>query len=304
MRIGKLRMLLEQYGETTLRDVIVEMYRNIPKHVIEEKEIDFMVSQFTRYKEQKSSDERHSLSQTIILAERFVELAYDHLYLVPNQVMNERDQKNWYIHAKKIIRDLTYYADQEPEARTMYEEMFLLLSSSAGEEPLFTTSDPFRLLKLSQTAMLSQLIRYYQLDAPTASVWIDRSLYTALHVPKDVDSTRVDLLSTLLEQSFSVTEMNLFQNRLTTLCDRTLAKAQTDDNALADYQALKMLELELLVERGQLTIAEQKLFTEYIPFFSHRSEPFKVYVNMLESHGHANETKRLRRLAKEKHIHF
>ena len=35
MRIGKLRMLLEQYGEATLRDVIVEMYRNIPKTVIE-----------------------------------------------------------------------------------------------------------------------------------------------------------------------------------------------------------------------------------------------------------------------------
>ncbi|WP_214837245.1 hypothetical protein [Exiguobacterium sp. s36] len=302
MRIGKLRMLLEQYGEATLRDVIVEMYRNIPKTVIEEKDIDFMVSQFTRYKEQKSSDERHSLSQTIILAERFVELAYDHLYLVPNQVMSERDQKNWYIHAKKIIRDLVHYADDEPEARTMYEEMFLLLSSSAGEEPLFATSDPFRLLKLSQTSMLSQLIQYYQLDAPAPVVWIDRSLYTALHVPKDVDSTRVDLLSTLLEQSYSIAEWNLLHERLTTLCDRTLAKAQTDDNALADYQALKMLELELLVERGLLSEAEQKLFAEYIPFFSHRSEPFKVYVNMLESHGHTNETKRLRRLAKEKRI--
>lgn len=302
MRIGKLRMLLEQYGETTLRDVIVEMYRNIPKSVIEEKEIDFMVSHFTRYKEQKSSDERHSLSQTIVLAERFVELAYDHLYLVPNQVMSERDQKNWYIHAKKIIRDLTHYASDDREARTMYEEIFLLLSSSAGEEPLFTTSDPFRLLKLSQTTMLSQLIHYYQLDAPTPAVWIDRSLYTALHVPKDVDSTRIDLLSTLLEQSFDPDEWNIFHDHLTILCNRTLTKSQTDDNALADYQALKMLELASLVECGQLDEAEQKLFAEYIPFFSHRSEPFKVYVEMLESHGHTSEMKRLRRLAKEKRI--
>lgn len=302
MRIGKLRMLLEQYGEATLRDVIVEMYRNIPKPVIEEKEIDFMISQFKRYKEQKSSDERHSLSQTIILAERFVELAYDHLYIVPNQVMSERDQKNWYIHAKKLLRDLTYYADDESEARTMYEEIFLLLSSSAGEEPLFTTSDPFRLLKLSQTTMLSQLIHYYQLDAPTTAVWIDRSLYTALHVPKDVDSTRIDLLSTLFDQSYSSSEWELLHDRLKKLCDRALAKAQIDENALADYQALKMFELELLVERGQLSEAEQKLFAEYIPFFSHRSEPFKVYVNMLESRGHTNETQRLRRLAKEKRI--
>lgn len=302
MRIGKLRMLLEQYGEATLRDVIVEMYRNIPKPVIEEKEIDFMISQFKRYKEQKSSDERHSLSRTIILAEHFVELAYDRLYIVPNQVMSERDQKNWYIHAKKLLRDLTYYADDESEARTMYEEIFLLLSSSAGEEPLFTTSDPFRLLKLSQTTMLSQLIHYYQLDAPTTAVWIDRSLYTALHVPKDVDSTRIDLLSTLFDQSYSSSEWELLHDRLKKLCDRALAKAQIDENALADYQALKMFELELLVERGQLSEAEQKLFAEYIPFFSHRSEPFKVYVNMLESRGHTNETQRLRRLAKEKRI--
>lgn len=304
MRIGKLRMLLEQYGETTLRDLVVEMYRNTPKAVIEEKDMDYMISQFTRYKEQKSSDERHSLSQTVILAERFVELAYDHLYLLPNQIMSERDQKNWYIHAKKIIRDLSYYAEDETEARTMYEEMFLLLSSSAGEEPLFSTSDPFRLLKLSQTTMLTQLIHYYQLDAPTSDVWIDRSLYTALHVPKDVDSTRVDLLSTLLEQPYTSFEWNLFHQRIITLCERTLAKAPSDDSALEDYQSLKMLELELLVERGQLSEAERKLFSEYIPFFSHRSEPFKVYVNMLESRGHSDETKRLRRLAKEKRIHL
>ncbi|EPE62988.1 hypothetical protein L479_00610 [Exiguobacterium sp. S17] len=304
MRIGKLRMLLEQYGETTLRDLVVEMYRNTPKAVIEEKDMDYMISQFTRYKEQKSSDERHSLSQTVILAERFVELAYDHLYLLPNQIMSERDQKNWYIHAKKIIRDLSYYAEDEAEARTMYEEMFLLLSSSAGEESLFSTSDPFRLLKLSQITMLTQLIHYYHLDAPTSDVWIDRSLYTALHVPKDVDSTRVDLLSTLLEQPYTSFEWNLFHQRIITLCERTLAKAPSDDSALEDYQALKMLELELLVERGQLSEAEQKLFSEYIPFFSHRSEPFKVYVNMLESRGHSDETKRLRRLAKEKRIHL
>ncbi|KDN58403.1 hypothetical protein [Exiguobacterium sp. AB2] len=304
MRIGKLRMLLEQYGEATLRDIIVEMYRHTPKHLIEEKDVDFMLSQFTRYKEQKSSDERHSLSQTIILAERFVELAYDHLYVLPNQVMTERDQKNWYIHAKKIIRDLTYYAEEDADARTMYEEMFFLLSSSAGEEPLFTTSDPFRLLKLSQTDMLTQLIYYYRLDAPNAEVWIDRSLYTALHVAKDVDSSRVDLLSTLLAHPFTSTEWSTFHHRVVTLCDRMLAKAADDEHALEDYQALKMLELELLVERGHLSEAEQKLFAEYIPFFSHRSEPFKVYIDLLESRGHLDETKRLRRLAKEKRIPF
>lgn len=304
MRIGKLRMLLEQYGEATLRDIIVEMYRHTPKHVIEEKDIDFMLSQFTRYKEQKSSDERHSLSQTIILAERFIELAYDHLYVLPNQVMTERDQKNWYIHAKKIIRDLAYYADEDVEARTMYEEMFFLLSSSAGEEPLFTTSDPFRLLKLSQTDMLTQLVHYYRLDAPNSEVWIDRSLYTALHVAKDVDSSRVDLLSTLLAHPFTAAEWSTFHQRVVALCERVLAKAADDEQALADYQALKMLELELLVERGQFSEAEQKLFAEYIPFFSHRSEPFKVYINLLESRGHLDETKRLRRLAKEKRIPF
>ncbi|MCT4783708.1 MULTISPECIES: hypothetical protein [Exiguobacterium] len=304
MRIGKLRMLLEQYGEATLRDIIVEMYRHTPKHVIEEKDIDFMLSQFTRYKEQKSSDERHSLSQTIILAERFIELAYDHLYVLPNQVMTERDQKNWYIHAKKIIRDLAYYAEEDAQARTMYEEMFFLLSSSAGEEPLFTTSDPFRLLKLSQTDMLTQLVHYYRLDAPNSEVWIDRSLYTALHVAKDVDSSRVDLLSTLLAHSFTASEWSTFHQRVVTLCERVLAKSADDEQALADYQALKMLELELLVERGQFSEAEQKLFTEYIPFFSHRSEPFKVYINLLESRGHLDETKRLRRLAKEKRIPF
>ncbi|WP_214829155.1 hypothetical protein [Exiguobacterium algae] len=304
MRIGKLRMVLEQYGEATLRDLIVEMYRQMPKQTIEEHDIDFMIGQYLRYKEKKLSEERHSLSQTITLAERFVDLAYDQLYLRPNQIMSERDQKNWYIHAKKIIRDLSHYAEDSMEARTMYEEMFYLLSTSAGEEPLFSTSDPFRLLKLSQVEMLAKLIHYYQLDAPTDEVWIDRSLYTALHVPKDVDSTRIDLLDTLLMEPTSPTTRKILHLRLLGLCERMLEKSQTDEAALENYQALKMLELRLLVEQGDLTEAEQKFFSEYIPFFSHRSEPFKVYVDFLESHGHSDETKRLKRLAKEKRIQF
>lgn len=302
MRIGKLRLVLEQYGEATLRDLLVEMYRHTPKEVIDAQDLDFMISQFTRYKEQKISEERHSLSQIITLAERFVDLAYEKLYIHPNQVMSERDQKNWYIHAKKIIRDLSHYAEDSTEARMMYEEMFYLLSTSAGEEPLFSASDPFRLLKISQVDMLTKLIHYYQLDAPSDTVWIDRSLYTALHVPKDVDSTRIDLLSTLLIEPISPSTRQLFHNRLLHLCERMLEKSHNDETSLEDYQALKMLELRLLVAEGKLTEAENKLFSEYIPFFSHRSEPFKVYVDFLESHGHADETKRLRRLAKEKRI--
>lgn len=302
MRIGKLRVLLEQYGEATLRDLLVEMYRHTPKDVIDDQDFDFMISQYTRYKEKKHSEERHSLSQTITLTERFVDSAYEHLYIRPNQVMSERDQKNWYIHAKKIIRDLSHYAEDHTEARTMYEEMFYLLSTSAGEEPLFSTSDPFRLLKISQVTMLQKLIHYYQLDAPIDTVWIDRALYTALHVPKDVDSTRIDLLSTLpIEQSHANTR-KIFHSRLLKLCERMLEKSQTEDTALENYQALKMLELRLLVAEGKLKEAEQKLFSEYIPFFSHRSEPFRVYVDFLESHGHADETKRLKRIAKEKRI--
>lgn len=304
MRIGKLRMVLEQYGEGTLRDLLVELYRHLPREVIEEQDIDFMLSQFTRYKEQKLSEERHSLAQLIVLAERFVDTAYDQLYLRPNQILSERDQKNWYIHAKKIIRDLMFYGEDYHEARTMYEEVFLLLSTSAGEEPLFSTSDPFRLLKLSQTTMLTKLVHYYYVDAPTPEVWIDRSLYTALYVPKDVDSSRIDLLATLLAEPVPPETRQLLQARILHLCDRMLDKSQVDETALENYQALKMLELRLLVEEGQFTTAEQKLFTEYIPFFSHRSEPFRVYVELLESQGHSQETKRLKQLAKEKRIRY
>lgn len=304
MRIGKLRMLLEQYGEATLRDLLVEMYRHTPKDVIDDQDFDFMISQYTRYKEKKYSEERHSLSQTITLAERFVDSAYEHLYIRPNQIMSDRDQKNWYIHAKKIIRDLAHYAEEYTEARTMYEEMFYLLSTSAGEEPFFSTSDPFRLLKISQVTMLQKLIHYYQLDAPIDTVWIDRALYTALHVPKDVDSTRIDLLSTLPIEHSQANTRKILHVRILKLCERMLEKSQTEDTALENYQALKMLELRLLVAEGNLQEAEQKLFSEYIPFFSHRSEPFRVYVDFLESHGHTDETKRLKRLAKEKRIRF
>lgn len=61
MRIRKLRLLLEQYGDTTLRDIIVEIYRQLPRQVIEEKEFDAMLTQFMKYKDlQKNRNNRPS----------------------------------------------------------------------------------------------------------------------------------------------------------------------------------------------------------------------------------------------------
>ncbi|MEW8975893.1 MAG: hypothetical protein AB2741_06940, partial [Exiguobacterium sp.] len=81
MRIRKLRLLLEQYGDTTLRDIIVEIYRQLPRQVIEVKEFDAMLTQFVKYKDLQKEQEQPTVEQTIAQTDRFIQLAYDLQYL-------------------------------------------------------------------------------------------------------------------------------------------------------------------------------------------------------------------------------
>ncbi|MCY1692197.1 hypothetical protein OVA29_17730 [Exiguobacterium sp. SL14] len=129
MRIRKLRLLLEQYGDTTLRDIIVEIYRQLPRQVIEEKEFDAMLTQFMKYKDLQKEQEQPTVEQTIAQTERFVQLAYDLQYLEPNPIVPLREQKNWYITAKRLLKHLRHYAHRKNGTRIAFEEFFFLLSS-------------------------------------------------------------------------------------------------------------------------------------------------------------------------------
>ncbi|WP_114570679.1 hypothetical protein [Exiguobacterium flavidum] len=304
MRIRKLRLLLEQYGDTTLRDIIVEMYRELPKSTIEEKDFDAMLTQFAKYKEHQRAQEHPTVEQTIQQTERFIQLAYDHAFLDVNDEVPLREQKNWYVSAKRLLKHLRFYATKKNEARVAFEEFFFLLSVAAGEEPLFLTNDPFRLLKVTQSDMFSELVGFYKMDEKEPKSWMQRSIYTALKVPIDVDTERSDLLLAVFKHCTNAPLREAFVEGLNDHASKLRPQLRRDGDALADYQDIRFAELRALIELRELEKAESMLFAEYIPYFSHRSTPFRYYLNMLDEAGLHEEHERIERVGRKKHIHF
>ncbi|WP_313635175.1 hypothetical protein [Exiguobacterium sp.] len=303
MRIRKLRLLLEQYGDTTLRDIIVEIYRQLPKQVIEEKEFDAMLTQFMKYKDLRKEQEQPTVEQTIAQTDRFIQLAYDLQYLEPNSIVPLREQKNWYITAKRLLKHLRHYAHRKNGTQIAFEEFFFLLSSAAGEEPLFLSNDPFRLLKVSQVDFFQELVGYYKNDSHGIE-WMERALYTALKIPMDVDAERSDLLLAVLAHCETAEHQEAYINCLNVHAKKLQSHVRIDADALSTYQEIRFAELHALISLRALERAETMLFTEYIPYFSHRSTPFRYYLDLLERAGLEQEHDRMERVGRKKRIHF
>lgn len=303
MRIRKLRLLLEQYGDTTLRDIIVEIYRQLPKQVIEEKDLDLMLSQFAKYKGLQKEQDQPTVEQAIEQTEQFIQLAYDLQYLEPNELVSIREQKNWYVTAKRLLKHLRHYIGRKNGTRVAFEEFFFLLSSAAGEEPLFLSNDPFRLIKVTQVELFEELVGYYKLDA-SDQTWMQRAIYTAVKVPIDVDTERSDLFLAVLTHCTDVNEREAYVALLNTHAKKLRAKVRVDADMLVLYQEIRFAELHALIALRELERAETMLFTEYIPYFSHRSTPFRYYLSLLEQAGLKDEHDRIERVGRRKHIHF
>lgn len=239
MRIRKLRLLLEQYGDTTLRDIIVEMYRQLPKQVIEEKDLDLMLAQFAKYKGLQKEQEQPNVEQTIEQTEQFIQFAYDMQYLEPNARVTIREQKNWYVTAKRLLKHLRHYIGRKNGTRVAFEEFFFLLSSAAGEEPLFLSNDPFRLIKVTQVELFEELVGYYKLDTPDQT-WMQRAIYTAVKVPIDVDTERSDLFLAVLTHCTSVRERESYVNLLNTHAKKLQMKVRMDTDLLVLYQEIRL----------------------------------------------------------------
>ncbi|ASI34539.1 MULTISPECIES: hypothetical protein [unclassified Exiguobacterium] len=303
MRIRKLRLLLEQYGDTTLRDIIVEIYRQLPKQTIEDKELDLMLSQFAKYKGLKKEQEQPTIEQTIEQTEQFIQLAYDGEYLEPSTIVSVREQKNWYVTAKRLLKHLRHYVGRKNGTRVAFEEFFFLLSSAAGEEPLFLSNDPFRLIKVSQVELFQELVGYYKLDT-SDNAWMKRAIYTALKVPIDVDTERSDLFLAVLEHCETRQERESYLSLLNMHAKKLQMNVRIDADKLILYQEIRFAELHALIALRELERAETMLFTEYIPYFSHRSTPFRYYLDLLEQAGLDEEHDRIERVGRTKHIHF
>lgn len=133
---------------------------------------------------------------------------------------------------------------------------------------------------------------------------MQRAIYTAVKVPIDVDTERSDLFLAVLTHCTNASEREAYVALLNAHAKKLQMKVRIDADVLLLYQEIRFAELHALIALRELERAEAMLFTEYIPYFSHRSTPFRYYLDLLEQAGLNEEHDRIERVGRRKHIHF
>ena len=93
MKIQQLRTLVAGYSDETLRQIISELYKLLPKKVIEEKQIDCLIENpqdnMSGKNRAAKPKEMLDLDEVRWETEEFIKNAQDQNYFAPNQIIHK-----------------------------------------------------------------------------------------------------------------------------------------------------------------------------------------------------------------------
>lgn len=184
LKIPELRDALQGRSADDLRLITVELYRRIPKKIIEEKNLDHLIQDPQEYLAAAKRPKPVELPDVEYLAfevEQFVSDALQQYYFAPNSFIHKSERPKWRFHVKRFHRELmSLMAD--PEARVevsrLLDELFELMCY-AEEVILFSSQEPFESIGIPKDSFFRDVIRA-QRAAAADHRWIRQAVETLL----------------------------------------------------------------------------------------------------------------------------
>lgn len=273
MRIQELRELTESYSAEQLRQIVSEIYKRIPKKVIDEKDIDELLKDpkkaFSTRKERRKTVEPGHLEAVKLEVEQFLDYASRQYYFAPNRFVPKKERPKWRFTAKRLRKELLLLGQDGQhlaEVDDLLTRLYELLCRACGEW-LFNSTDPFRAIGIAQKEFYADVVALKK-RASRGTEWITPAVETLIGNTLDPSTTESDLIEVLLQflDTAPLKEEAIAQ------CDRL--RRENDDAAPAKGRAGKGLARErrgeVLVElvfRLQIALSEHEAAVDY--FKSH-----------------------------------
>jgi hypothetical protein len=190
MKIQQVRAFVAEYDEETLRKLISEIYKCIPKKVIEEKQVDLLLENPQVYLGGANKPAKKiimpDMDEVRGEVEAFVINARAQNYLVPNRVISKSERPKWRFLVKRLYKDLLTLS-QEPEdlleTGKLLMELYKVLCEACRIN-LFTAVEPFGSVGVEQRAFYHHVIAV-NAHAKQPDEWIKEAIL--LIVEQDVD---------------------------------------------------------------------------------------------------------------------
>ncbi len=147
MLVSELRSLLNKYDKPVLIEVIVEVYKRLPKHEKDNEELSRYLREFSpniKVSKAKKEDiiDFIKLKQEI---EQFIDDAYNQYYLHPNKHIRKESRSKWRFTVKGFIKALSNETENYEAASDLLVKLFILLRKSdlGYDNSIFRTEDAF-----------------------------------------------------------------------------------------------------------------------------------------------------------------
>ncbi len=159
MLVKDLRKTLEKYDKKEMTDIVVELYKRLPKKVKEDYDIDKFIEDINN--KTKKEEKKVSFDDLCSEMRYFLDCAKAGFYSSPNKVVPKKERSNWRFKAKRYYKQLTKTiptTDIGVKSTKLLIELYELVSRGTNTL-VFTNWDTFRALGVSQTEYFDMLLK-------------------------------------------------------------------------------------------------------------------------------------------------
>ena len=159
MLVKDLRKTLEKYDKKEMTDIVVELYKRLPKKVKEDYDIDKFIEDINN--KTKKEEKKVSFDDLCSEMRYFLDCAKAGFYSSPNKVVPKKERSNWRFKAKRYYKELIKTiptTDIGVKSTKLLIELYELVSRGTNTL-VFTNWDTFRALGVSQTEYFDMLLK-------------------------------------------------------------------------------------------------------------------------------------------------
>lgn len=159
MLVKDLSKTLEKYDKKEMTDIVVELYKRLPKKVKEDYDIDKFIEDINN--KTKKEEKKVSFDDLCSEMRYFLDCAKAGFYSSPNKVVPKKERSTWRFKAKRYYKELTKTiptTDIGVKSTKLLIELYELVSRGTNTL-VFTNWDTFKALGVSQTEYFDMLLK-------------------------------------------------------------------------------------------------------------------------------------------------
>lgn len=215
MKVQEVRECLKKFSENEAKELVVALYKAMPKALKEEKEIDALITEFqdakdpSKKKTAKAVD-IYALEEEI---ETFIQNAYLQNYMVPNRVISKSERPKWRFHVKRYYKTLYATPANSPEGKIATKLLWKLydMLCYGCNYYIFNTQDPFNSAGFRQFEYFDALLKR-MFSADQSIETFQKAVDSAATWQLDYNTVNADLIGILLEYLSSEDELHIVMN--------------------------------------------------------------------------------------------